>query len=370
MKKKISNDEIDLSDIILSLWDNKFKILVITTAFIAVGFLYFNSLDKSYSTSTNIKPISTFENQRYKLYNSFSEETSMKINSKSLFNLFINKIQTTEIIQDAIHNSNLVNQDKFVSKKIYDEEVKRIAILIVDQMSSPSENKKQNQTYWQYDFTVNNKLNWRNFLEYVEKKANEEIRQSLIIQFNTNLNILSNHNKFKLEDINQNIANELDDYKTIIANRLAFLGEQAEIARTLNIAKNTLESENFQTDNTIVTNIKSVNSYYLKGYEMIEKEINLINSRKNEKQFIENLFELEKNKRSILQDKKIERLKTLFKQTPVYNESEFVAAKIDYIVTVYEPNQSLVRILGISLIIGLLISFIYLFLINVIASRK
>ena len=34
MKKEISNDEIDFSDLILSLWKNKFKILVITTSFI------------------------------------------------------------------------------------------------------------------------------------------------------------------------------------------------------------------------------------------------------------------------------------------------------------------------------------------------
>jgi hypothetical protein len=236
-------------------------------------------------------------------------------------------------------------------------------------MSSPSEDKNI-QTYWQYNFKVSDKQSWRNFLEIIEKKGNEKVRQYLISQFNTNLDILSNRSKFELQDIDQNIANELEDYKNSISSRLAFLNEQAEIARTLNIARNTLKVEKFQTDNTVITDIKSENSYYLKGYEMIEKEISLINSRKNLEPFIKNLLELKKNKRSILQDNKIERLKNLFSETPAYDKSEFTAAKIDYVATVYKSNQSLKKILGISLIIGLLISFIYVFFINVIASRK
>jgi LPS O-antigen subunit length determinant protein (WzzB/FepE family) len=388
MKKKKFDDEIDLSDLILSLWKNKFKVLVITTAFILIGFFYFNFLNKSFLASTTIKPVSTFESQKYKLYNSLAGETSltektslaektslskeisMKIDSEKLLSLFINKIQTTEIVQEAINKSNLINKDDYTTKEIYNEAVKRIALLIINQVSSPTEDKKINQPYWKFNYNVNNKLNWRSFLEYLEKKANEEIRESLIAQFNTNLDILNNHFKFRLEDIDQDIANEIDDYKTSISKKLTFLNEQAEIARTLNIAKNTLGTENFQMNNTIVTNIKSEDSYYLKGYEMIEKEISLIKSRKDEKAFIENLIELEKEKRAILQNKKIERLKVLFSQTPVYNKNKFVAAKIDYLTTSYKPNQSLVRIILISLIIGLLMSFITIAINNIISSRK
>ena len=186
--------------------------------------------------------------------------------------------------------------------------------------------------------------------------------------------------KFELEDIEQKIANELNNYKISISNRLAFLKEQAEIARTLNIKKNTLEVRSFQTDNSGITNIKSSvvidikseeNSYYLKGYEMIEKEMSLISSRENEKLFIPNLTELEKSKRAILQNKKIERLKFLFSKTPVANKDNFVAAKIDFLTTEFKSSQpQLTKILSISLMIGLIVSLIYLFLSNIIHSRK
>jgi len=374
MKKKTYNDEIDISEIILNLWDNRIKIIIITTSFLILGFLYFYFSNNNFLARTIIKPISTFEAIKYKTYNSLAGESIVNIDQKNLLNLFINKIQTEEIIKNGIIKFELVNKDDFKTEIDYQENIEQTAILITDQMKPPSndeKNKNKNTPYWTLNFKISDKESWKNFTEYLENQVNKEIRQSLINQFNTEIEILKIGSKFKLEDIEQNIVNELDDYKITISNRIAFLKEQAEIARTLNIKKNTLEAENFQTDNTIVTNIKSENSYYLKGYEMIEKEISLISSRENEKAFISNLIELEKSKRAILQNKKIERLKFLFSKTPVSDESNFKAAKIDFLTTVYkQEHQSLKKILSISLTIGLIFSLIYLLLSNIVASRK
>ena len=371
MKKKTYNDEINISDIILSLWDNRIKIIIITTSFLILGFLYFNFSNKNYIATTIIKPISTFEALKYKTYNSLAGESIVNIDQKNLLNLFINKIQTEEIIKNGIIKFELVNKDDFKTKIDYQENIEQTATLIADQMTPPSNDERnKDKPYWTLNFKVSDKESWKNFIKYLEKQVNEEIRQSLINQFNTEVEILKIGLKFKLEDIEQNIVNELDDYKITISNRIVFLKEQAQIARTLNINKKTLEAENFQTDNTIVTNIKSENSYYLKGYEMIEKQISLISSRENEKAFISKLAELEKSKRSILQNKENERLKFLFFETPVSDKNNFKAAKIDFLTTVYKQEQSLNKNLSISLIIGLIISLIYLFLSNIIASRK
>ena len=380
MKKKTYNDEINISDIILNLWENKIKIIGITTAFLILGFLYFNSLAKNFIATTNIKPVSTFEADKYKLYNSFAGEDIdvdgegvANINQETLLDLFIQKIKTTEIIEDGIIKFKLVNKDNFKTEIDYQEKIQQTAILIADQIKPPSvdeKNENNKKPYWTLNFKIRDKENWKNFLKYLENKANEEIRHSLINTFNKEIEILNVSSKFELEDIEQKIANELNDYKISITNRLAFLKEQAEIARTLNIKKNTLEAENFQTDNTVVTNIKSENSYYLKGYEMIEKEISIINSRENEKAFISNLLKLEKNKRAILQNKQIERLKNLFLETPIHNINGFKAAKIDYVATNYKRQKSLTNILIISAVVGLLISLMYIFLNYLISSRK
>ena len=409
MKKNTYYDEIDIADIILSLWENKIKIIGTTTAFLILGFLYFISLDKNFTATTNIKPISTFEENKYKLFNSLAgkdivninqknlldsldslggegldkinqknlldsldgldREGFVKINQKNLLDLFIQKIQTTEIIEDGIVKFELVNKDNFKTEIDYQEMIQQTAIFITDQITPPSVDGGK-ELYWTLNFTTSDKESWKNFLKYLENKANEEIRQSLINAFNKEIEILNVSSKFELEEIEQKIVNVLNDYKISMTNRLAFLKEQAEIARALNIKKNTFEVENFQTENMVVTNIKSESSYYLKGYEMIEKEMSLIRSRENEKLFIPDLIELEKNKRAILQNKKIERLKFLFLETPVADKDNFVAAKIDFLTTVYKSEQSPTKILSISLMIGLIVSFMYVFVLSVITSRK
>jgi len=79
---------------------------------------------------------------------------------------------------------------------------------------------------------------------------------------------------------------------------------------------------------------------------------------------------LEQDKRAILQNKRVERLKNLFLETPIHNINSFKAAKIDYVATNYKRQKSLTNILIISAVVGLLISLMYIFLNNLISSRK
>lgn len=368
MKRNTNNDEINLLDVIINLLNHKFKILIITSVFTFLGYSYYFFLNKSFILETNIKPISTFEDQKYKTYNLLAGEDLYNINSNNLLNLFINKIQTGEIIEEGIIKFRLVKKDNFNNDKEYEEEVERVSVLILESITPPNTSKKNdngNNLYWKFKYEVNNKNQWSKFLKFIENQANEEIRLFLINQFNMEINFSKLNAKHKLEDIDQKISNALDDYKISTSNKIAFLIEQAQIARTLNIEKNTLEVDNFQSDNTIITNLRAENSYYLKGYDMIEKEISLINSRKNEKAFISSLVELEKNKRSILQDKRIERLESVFFETPVNNKDDFISAKINYISTTFDPQQSsLIKILTVSFVIGFLISLLTIVTIN------
>src|SRR5210317_2186321 len=199
MTKKTYNDEIDISDIILNLWENKIKIIGITTAFLILGFLYFNSLAKNFIATTNIKPISTFESDKYKLYNSFAGEDVVNINHKNLLDLFIQKIKTEEIIKAGVIKFKLVNKDDFQIERDYQETIQRTAILITDQMTPPSvdeKNENNKNPYWTLNFKTRDKESWKNFLKYLENKANEEIRQSLINKFNKEIDILNVSSKF------------------------------------------------------------------------------------------------------------------------------------------------------------------------------
>ena len=137
--------------------------------------------------------------------------------------------------------------------------------------------------------------------------------------------------QFKLEDLNLKIKNVKKDYITETDNRLAFLREQALIARKLNIENNTLEVENFNTSSGgVISNLQTAKPYYMRGYSMIEKEIELIETRTNKDAFTKNLFDLEKQRRDLLQNKSLERIEELFNNTPILSNNNFKAANIIY----------------------------------------
>ena len=97
----------------------------------------------------------------------------------------------------------------------------------------------------------------------------------------------------------------------------------------------------------------------MNGYLMIEKEIELIESRLDTDAFTGNLIKLQNKELSILNDKSVDRVKTLIKDTPIYND--FIAANLNYKITEFIPlNINLYILLIISTIVGLLVSFSYI----------
>ena len=102
---------------------------------------------------------------------------------------------------------------------------------------------------------------------------------------------------------------------------------------------------------------------------MIEKEIELIESRNNKDAFTKNLLELEKQKRDLLEDKSLERIEELFNSTPIVNGNNFKAASI-YKVTKYEASFSLIKAVLLSGILGIIFGMFYVLISNAIQQRR
>jgi len=205
---------------------------------------------------------------------------------------------------------------------------------------------------------------------------------------------------FGLEDINTQISNALTDYERKTSDRLAFLHEQAEIARKLGVAKNTIEAQTFSAKNGMVANINTDTPFYLRGYEAIEKEIELIALRKDIRAFIGGFFDLEQNKRALEQDKTLqraeknkvfleillelekkqraleqdkilERAESLFASTPIVSQNDFLAVSARIEVTEFK-SQSNKRILyaALSILLGGMLGAMYVLVSNSIRKRK
>ncbi len=388
MKKRITSDEIDFIELIINFWNNKLKITVITFCFVILSAILYSQTKPPITAKTEIIPISIFEDDLYSLYNSLNnslippqseneknltQQRFDNIDRSYLFNLFLAELQIKEVVEKAIKDYQLIDQKKYENESEYLEAVEKKALkLKVLRPIIPKDANKKDETRlnWTIEFKINDKEKWEQSLSFIDNEINNRIKNYLKINFKTTLNNLKLLNQFKLEDLNNRINNVRKDYNTETDNRLAFLREQALIARKLNIENNTLEVENFTTPSAVISNLQTGKPYYMRGYSMIEKEIELIETRTNQDAFTNNLFELEKQKRDLLENKSLERIEKLFNTSPIFSSNEFKAAKIMYNDTNYESSSSLMKVILISAIFGITFGMIYVLVSNAIQQRQ
>ena len=189
--------------------------------------------------------------------------------------------------------------------------------------------------------------------------------------------------KFNYNDLNTKIINVKKDYEKNMINRLAFLAEQALIARKLgiqitknlqpkntynylnNYLKGNLKKNSYET----MSDFKTDNSSYLYGYEALEEEMRLINIRNNKTSFMKELFGLEQQKRALDQDKIIQRANKLFANTPI-KQDNFQATSVNIPATKYVYNDKLKLQYIIAIIMSGMIGVVYVLIANSFANRK
>ena len=103
---------------------------------------------------------------------------------------------------------------------------------------------------------------------------------------------------------------------------------------------------------------------------MIEKEIELIETRTNKDAFTENLLDLEKDRRNLLEDKSLKRIEQLFNSTPIVSGNNFKVAEIIYKDTKYVSSSSLTSSILYAGIFGIIFGMFYVFISNAIQQRK
>ena len=189
-------------------------------------------------------------------------------------------------------------------------------------------------------------------------------------RFETLLRTENLKRSFELEDISTQITNILADYDRKTSDRLAFLSEQALIARKLGVAKNTIEAQTFSAQNGVVASVKTDTPFYLRGYDAIEKEIELISSRKDKRAFASGLLELKQKKRALEQDKTLQRAEALFAKTPLRKPSEFSAASLAIEATRFEHKSKRALMLALAAVVGGMIGVVYVLIASAMRGRR
>lgn len=382
------NDEIDLLSLMETVWKGKWKIAFIVAASLLSVFV-FNIVkpNKSFITTTEIKPITSPEFDKYRMFNSSlktieiekkedkqgkkekkEEQETFEITQKSLLSLYVEQIEEGSILENAIDKFNLINKDDFDNERDYRDAVEKFVSEI--EILRPTKQRLYHVLKGEY----NDEDKWKDVLTFVNNEVNRKVKLNLINRFKTVKSIYNQNKTFSIKDVEIKIDNAKKDYERYTKDRLAFLGEQAAIARKLDIKKNTIASQGFNAQNTFVTTVKTDvttvkndDIFYLRGYLAIEEEMKQIIARKNKDSFVTNLFSLQQQKRKLEQDKTVERANDLFYKTPL-NQKDFQATIVKVATTDFiRSNENIYYALAI--ILGGILGVVYVLTANAFKNR-
>ena len=161
MKKKITDDEVDLIEIFEIIFKNKLKVFLITLFFSLIGAGYQATQKTQFSIKavTEISPFSTFQENLYHNYNSyavkyltntenskekknqteFSYKYYYNLNKDFMLDLFISKLNEKRLFIEAMRENDFIDKNNYASDKIYQEEILKFVSSI--DLTPPISNK-------------------------------------------------------------------------------------------------------------------------------------------------------------------------------------------------------------------------------------
>ena len=407
--KQTNDNEINLIDWLMLVWKGKWKITLAIFISMMIAIIYHNinkSQTISFISKTEILPITIDEESNYiplqnievgkdmfeynmeianspneNNYETLTANNSMKsklfVGSSikyQLLSLFIEILNERKVFQKGIKKYNIIDANSFSDINKYNEEVVKLAssIKIISPMNIDKRKKGGVEiSYAIIEFKHHDVENWKAVLKYAEKLANENVKKNLLNKIDIMMSIEEQKIAHQLEDVTILINNIVDDYDRETKNRVKYLREQSEIAKKLGIAQNTIEVQTFGNQNALLSNVKTDSPFYLRGYEAIDKEIELIDMRTDKRAFVDGLLELEQKKRKLQQDKTIQRTKLVLNSTPLGENSDFLAASINTSSTTFEfVDNSPIKSIFSAMIFGLIIGIFYVSINNAIKSKK
>ena len=126
---------------------------------------------------------------------------------------------------------------------------------------------------------------WEKILKYTNDQINENIRLFLINNIKNLINDINLSKEFKINELNNKIQNLRIKNKDAFNNRISFLEEQSLLAKNIGLENNILTSQNYNTS-SLKNSIYESSAYYMRGYKVIDKEIEILKNRAEKKVII------------------------------------------------------------------------------------
>ncbi len=363
------SDEVDLVELIQTVWNGKLVILAFVFVSLAAAFGFtITRPAPDFIATSQIKPIFTEDEENYRKFN---EVGVYQVNADRLLALFIEQLDSRQVFERLMVKHRLLERNDFDSDEDFDDALVQLASSI--NIAPPADDESQQlggyAKNWTLSFEYNDRDKWLALLKDLKLETTREVQRLVTTQFANITEAMVTKRAFELEDLEIAIDNTFADYEQAVTSRVAFLKEQAAIARTLNVADNTIETQSFASQSGMITNITTEVPFYLRGYKAIEKELELLLSREDLAPFIDNLAKLQSQKRTVEQDKTVERAKSLFALSPIGSEQGFSAVSFEAASTTFKTQSNRMLVVILAAFIGGIIGIAYVLVSNAIKNR-
>lgn len=351
-------DEIDLGDLLVGLWDGKWIIIGCTLMALILGLAYVLIPNHPKNAEVELFPISSIEQNSYAPLN---QTEYINVTRGRLLNDFVGELQLRDIIVEAA-------SEVLVDQSSEDAESAAVDFANNVKLTAPvaDDSTKNN---WKVTFTAPSEADAIAVMTHIVELGNKHVQTNLVQLFEQQLAFDAQSRQLQIEDLREDRENAIADYDKRVEARLAFLEEQAALARSQNLGQSALLEGSTFGRNATVTQIQADVPYYFAGYVAIEKEIEMMRGRENKENFVAQLGEIDRNIRELEQNRSIERAKVAFAATPLATD-EFSAINYDPRDIRFTNTVRRTLILAGSIMLGGFLGLMILIMRNALRNRK
>ena len=360
------SEEIDLFELFDVLWNKKIIIILVTLIATVIGTLISFISPKSYEVTTKISPAKDYVFTKYFDLNKELQKNEFEysLSGDGIFSLFIKEFQDYEELRSTLNEQDIIND------------------IVLNNLKDIEKNELVNSSIKNFNIIEpdKNNKNWRlRFVWSDVKTGTEIIKTSLdIVKLNLKNNLFAVLNQFqeslefqnnlKIDRLSNQINILLKTEKLKLQKTSSYLTEQALIARTLGIAKNTLEDIDLlnQDFSRMELNINGPSMPdYLRGYEALEKEKSLLLERSDDdilllsSDYINFIDQYEKVKNDIL-PRQLSEISLVLLQDDINSWIEYDFSLAD----IKSLHISLTKLIFISSLFGFIFISLYILLAN------
>jgi chain length determinant protein (polysaccharide antigen chain regulator) len=359
------NDEIDLADLVRSLWKGKWLVMGTALATVILALVYLITVPKTYTGTLFIAPISIVDANKYLILN---ETELLNVEINQLESLFIENLQAFDGLKKFAEEKKYIKRLENESNLEFTERKERV--VRESFILSKQANKKGDiEPKWTMELTTHQPELAIEVLSNALSFSNDNVNIQMQKTFDIQTTIRARNIAMEIKDISINADILISQEKLNAQIRIAFLKEQAILARAIGIEKHTHTEQTFATQSALVTNVNQEQPFYLRGYVAIEKEIDILSSRQAPELFIPELAGLEKRKEQLLRDQSVERAKIAIKSTPIGTDT-FKAAAYDLSAIKFKSKTKTSLILALSLVLGGMLGIFVLLIRNALVRQE